>query len=100
MPGVPLMFIIYNKRAIFDDNLLDNIRLFQKVNIRHFISITSGKRPRFTINQIVWCSSSHSKNIFEKLNMDFSNIVIFIKFNYFASVYNKMGETKASTIFN
>jgi hypothetical protein len=44
-PCVPLMFIIYNKRAIFDDNLLDDISLFQKLCIRHFISITSGKRP-------------------------------------------------------
>jgi hypothetical protein len=52
-PCVPLMFIIYNKRAILDDNLLDNIRLFQKAKIQHFISITNGKRPRFTINQIV-----------------------------------------------
>jgi hypothetical protein len=60
--------IIYNKRAIFDDNLLDNIRLFQKANIRHFIFIMSGKRPRFTINQIVWCSSSHSK--YTKLQID------------------------------
>jgi hypothetical protein len=29
------MFRIYNKRAIFDVNLLDDISLFQKVNIRH-----------------------------------------------------------------
>jgi hypothetical protein len=39
------MFRIYNKQAIFDDNFLDDISLFQKASIRHFISTTSGKRP-------------------------------------------------------
>jgi uncharacterized protein YjbI with pentapeptide repeats len=46
-PCVPLMFIIYNKRAIFDDNLLDDISLFQKVEF------CSGKYVKVIIISVI-----------------------------------------------